>query len=468
MIPAKVQQLFDAFESEDRDLYLVGGAVRDYLLGTDLDDLDDLDFCTDARPKTSRQILNKHGFQTYDLGFEFGTVGTILRDSDSDSFPKDCQITTYRSDEYYRRGSRHPSVEFGDTLQQDLSRRDFSINSIAMDGNATFIDPHGGRRDLEQGILRVIGDPRETLAEDPLRIMRTGRFISRLGFEPTDVLKEAAHAKAHCILEISRERWYEEMTKLLVGTYLEEAFDFLHRSRLLGIILPEIEALVRSEPPASDAANLWTSTIQLLGDLPAKPKFRWGGLLLNIGKIWTRLEAEGDVSYPGHRAQARMLFSELSTRFRFDNETKKFVKAALRHADTLPEISTEALTDPDVRRFVTNRDPYPDELLTFEEALAGLEPRKRAESKKQLIDEIRARMRKLKHRETLRPSLPSGLGNSIMDALDLEPSPVIGQLKNLLTDKIIAGDLEDNRAAPYYVDYLKQRNLDAFFESEDP
>ncbi|MFW5968725.1 MAG: CCA tRNA nucleotidyltransferase, partial [Persicimonas sp.] len=198
--PEPVQELFDTFEKAGRDLYLVGGAVRDWALGEPVENLDDLDFCTDARPEETARILRDGNFHVYELGAEFGTVGAVVHGPEGEGYPKDCQITTYRSEEYYRRGSRHPSVEFGDTIEQDLGRRDFSINSMALDGRGELVDPYDGRSDLEDGILRVIGDPLETLAEDPLRILRVGRFMSKLGFEPTDELREAAAERAHCIL----------------------------------------------------------------------------------------------------------------------------------------------------------------------------------------------------------------------------------------------------------------------------
>ena len=154
------------------------------------------------------------------------------------------QVTTYRSAEYYRRGSRHPVVKFGDTIDQDLGRRDFSINSIALDKDNKFVDPYDGLGDLERGILRVVGDPYETLAEDPLRILRIGRFKSRLGFDVDAELHKAAFGRADCILDISRERWLQEMTKLLKGDHVADALNFLHEVRILGIILPEVSALV--------------------------------------------------------------------------------------------------------------------------------------------------------------------------------------------------------------------------------
>ncbi|MEL6181784.1 MAG: hypothetical protein AAFS10_22685, partial [Myxococcota bacterium] len=134
-----IRALFDVFADAGAELYLVGGAVRDLALGATVVDLDDLDFATSARPDQTLALLKAHRYRTYAMGIEFGTVGAVLKGPRHKGFPKDVQITTYRSGEYYRRGSRHPVVQFGDTLDQDLKRRDFSINSIAMDADGNYV-----------------------------------------------------------------------------------------------------------------------------------------------------------------------------------------------------------------------------------------------------------------------------------------------------------------------------------------
>ena len=159
-----MRRLFEAFHSAGKELFLVGGAVRDLAMGGSEVDLDDLDFTTNCLPDETLAILQGNGFRTYEMGIEFGTVGAVLSGPPSGGFPKDVQVTTYRSGEYYRRGSRHPTVSFGDTLAQDLRRRDFSINSIAMDIDGNWVDPYGGLRDIEAGVLRVVGDAEDWAA----------------------------------------------------------------------------------------------------------------------------------------------------------------------------------------------------------------------------------------------------------------------------------------------------------------
>lgn len=514
--PKTVQALFDAFTRAGRDLYLVGGAVRDFELGQPFESLDDLDFCTDARPPETIKILRDGGFSVYELGAEFGTVGAVLyapSKDDADTkpsphavYPKDCQITTYRSEEFYQRGSRHPSVEFGDTIEQDLGRRDFSINSIALDRNGDLFDPYDGKKDLEAGILRVIGDPLETLAEDPLRILRVGRFISKLGFEPTPELREAADARADGILDISAERWLQEMTKLLRGDYLGESMLFLHQIRILGMILPEVDALFDfypGKPLCSDSrpdnsveddavvgeiddggvedevaaqpGPFWRGTIRAIKAAPrveagADSRLRWALLLQHIGKRWTKtVTPDGDgqpkISYPGHQKVAAHAAGELAARFRFDNETTREVRALLLKFDADNFYAPE-WSDPQIRRFVRRADPYLDPLLNFARAsAAAIESDDVRQNKLASIEAFAARIDQLAAEQKLRPELPGGIGNPLMKQLGLKPSPLIGELKNWLEEEIIDERIESRQSADYYVDYTRRVNPSFLAES---
>ncbi len=456
LFPPKVNALFEAFEEEGHELYLVGGAVRDWALGASMTDLQDLDFCTDARPDETWRILEAHGFSTYDLGVEFGTVGSVLRGPAEQGYPKDCEITTYRSDEYYRRGSRHPEVEFGDTIEQDLGRRDFSINSMALDGAGELKDPYGGRDDLDAGILRVIGDPSETLAEDPLRILRVGRFMSKLGFEPTDALREASAVRADHLLEISRERWYQETTKLLRGRHPADALRYLYRVRALGIMLPELVNLVDlHESSPVHHKDVWAHTLKVVERAPATAPMRWAALLHDIGKPWTRVVDDDRVTFHRHEKHGAMLFEGIRKRFKFDNATGDEVAFIIEHHGRTPQYTGE-WSDAAVRRYVREMDPYVASMLEF--ARADLttdvdEKRRRALAR---IDELEERIDELQRRRELRPTLPTGLGDELMDRFDLEPSPLIGELKDYLEEGIVEGWFENERDSRYYVRCLEE------------
>ncbi len=454
--PPRVQCLFDAFDQEGEDLYLVGGAVRDRELGASMEALDDLDFCTSARPDTTEHILRYDDFDIYELGKEFGTVGCVLHGPDDEGYPKDCQITTYRSDEYYRRGSRHPDVEFGDTIEEDLSRRDFSINSMAMDGDGEVFDPYGGAEDLEAGILRVIGDASETLAEDPLRILRVGRFMSRLDFEPRDGLREACRERADHLLEISRERWLQSMTKLLKASHPRVALEFLEDVRALGIMLPEVASLVdlHASSPIHHK-DVWDHTLQVVEQSKPTAAQRWAALLHDIGKPWTRTLRDGNITFYRHEEHGAMLFEGIRERFRFDNETADAIAFIIENHGRTTQYTGE-WSDAAVRRYVRDMDPYVDAMLEFARADLTTSIDEKRERALDQIDELEARIESLERERTLRPELPSGLGYNLMETFNLGESPLIGELKDYLEDAIVEGRLENDRQARYYIDHLSE------------
>ena len=453
-----MKRLFEAFSKAGKELYLVGGAVRDIALGIPMDELDDLDFCTNARPEESLAIIKRAGLPHYDMGFEFGTVGAVLHGPREKGFPKDCQVTTYRSEEYYRRGSRHPEVKFGDTIEQDLGRRDFSINSMAIDQHEAFIDPYGGLDDLQAGILRVVGDPWETLAEDPLRILRVARFRSRLGFDVDGDLFQASYDRAEHILNISRERWLQEMTKILRGAYLREGMEFLYNVRVLGMILPEVAVLKGFEKSSPvHHKDIWDHTLQVVLQTPEDDALQWAALLHDMGKVWTRRvdEKEGKVTFLRHEEQGSILFEGIAPRFRFDNATTKRVAFLIANHSRPHHYSSE-WSDGAVRRFVRDMDPYLESILDF--CRADLTTRDEVRRKEALsrLEELTERIEKLAAEDTLRVELPGGLGKDLIRAFELKPSKLIGELKEVLEERIMDGLLESGQPANYYVEHLRQ------------
>ena len=453
-----MKRLFDAFEEAGRELYLVGGAVRDIALGIPEEELDDLDFCTNARPEESLQIIKDAGLPHYDMGIEFGTVGAVLHGPKDEGYPKDCQVTTYRSEEYYRRGSRHPQVKFGDTIEQDLGRRDFSINSMAIDGEGNFIDPYGGLDDLKEGLLRVIGDPWETLAEDPLRILRVARFQSRLGFEIDEDLHCACYDRAEYILDISRERWLQEMTKILRGTYLHEAMEFLYEVRILGMVLPEVAVMKGfHESSPIHHKDIWDHTLQVVTQAPDDDGLKWAGLLHDVGKVWTRrIDEEGEkVTFYRHEEQGAMLFEGIARRFKLDNATTKRVDFIIRHHGRPVQYLSE-WSDAAVRRFVRDMDPYLDSIIEFARAdlTTGYESKRRKALER--LEELESRIEQLEADDSLRPRLPKGFGNDLMEAFSLKPSELVGELKDAVERRIMEGVLESGREARYYLENLRQ------------
>jgi poly(A) polymerase len=452
-----MERLFKAFERAGKELFLVGGAVRELARGIPFEAIDDLDFCTNALPEETLKILEGIDQLIYDVGIEFGTVGTVLYHDEREGYPKDCQITTYRSEEYYRRGSRHPQVRYGETLMQDLKRRDFSINSIAMNAAGEYVDPYDGRGDLERGIIRVVGDPLETLAEDPLRILRVGRFIAKLGFDADEELASACRERARNILEISRERWLQEMTKLLVAKHSDRGLRFLHEVEILAVILPEVERFFgptgEKEPSVvfdrEEGLRRWEHTLKVLMATERQASQRWAALLIDVDK------GAGDNLEE---------IENVARRFKFDNATTHEVKALVR-THGLANTYQPGWDDPRVRRLVRELDPYLDAALAFARADVGAAtPEEEARALAEL-DELEARIRTLEDQGALRPDLPSGFGNEVIDAFGLKPGRIIGQIKEFLEEEMLDGSIAMELEASNYIDYLRA-HMPSFLKEE--
>lgn len=467
-----MQRLFEIFARAGRELFLVGGAVRDLAMGRGYRALDDLDFATNALPEESLDLLQRANFKTFDVGIEFGTVGTVLKGPREQGYPKDVQITTYRSSETYRRGSRHPVIRFGATLDEDLWRRDFSINSIAMDAQGEFVDPYDGRRDITLRLLRAVGDPLERLAEDPLRTLRVARFMSKLGFTPDAALERAAAARSTWLLDIARQRWLQEMDKLLVGPHPREALRFLVRVGAMNVLLPELVALCdlhRRCPAGVAHADFWEATLERVARSGPDLSLSWAALLADTGRPWTRTLASGadadglalaglsadafpqapapsdSVIFQNEAMMASALSRGIGRRFHFDN-------ARLEEVAWLLERQRAALAwspswgDAQVRRFVR------DMAGSHKAALALgwlLEP-----ARGDALDALEAHIARLEASGALVPELPKNMGGALMKALNLRPGPILGELVDWLQEEIIEGALPSGQEPEVYIAHL--------------
>ncbi|HET7093641.1 MAG TPA: RNA nucleotidyltransferase, partial [Thermomicrobiales bacterium] len=295
-------RLGERFAAAGETLYLVGGIVRDLLLGRDLPA--DLDFTTSAAPEVSQRLTNAAGADSiYLVGERFGTVGAVFGGAPDRVL---VEITTYRR-EHYPDATRFPVVRFEASLIDDLSRRDFTINAIAADAlTGEIVDPFGGEADIALGVLRAVGNPDERFAEDPLRLLRAARFVAQLGFR-LDWETEAAMARhAADLRRISRERIYAELTKLLVGPFADYGLDALRRAGLLAEAIPELAPL--SEEAELDLRgrmnrekDLWEHTLRVVDKAPARPIVRWAALLHDAAKPHTRsVSPDGQIHFFGH------------------------------------------------------------------------------------------------------------------------------------------------------------------------
>ncbi|HSB79951.1 MAG TPA: HD domain-containing protein [Candidatus Methylomirabilis sp.] len=445
-------RLFDLFKQTGYDLYLVGGAVRDHLLGMALEDLVDVDFATSALPAESARILRAAGLPVFTVGSRFGTVGTVLEDG---GFRKEVQVTTFRG-EIYINGSRKPRVSFGKDLEVDLSRRDFSINAMAMTRDRRLVDPYGGEKDLEQRVLRTVGDPHTIFREDPLRTLRAARFIATLGMHPEPEVTRIVRELADEILTVSRERWLIEMNKLLPGVTVELALGFLADTGLLARLLPEAQAMVEFKAGQGRHHHkaLWPHTTAVVGQAPARVAVRWAALLHDAGKVTTRsVDAAGEVHFFGHEAVGASLVDDVARRFRFPQALHQQVHTmVLMHQR--PALYEHGWTDGAVRRLIRDAGDVLTDLLDLSRAdVTSHRPGVR-EAVLERLAELEARTAELREKDGQGPLLPKGIGLAIMQHFGLGAGPQVGELKGCLEQAVLDGELPRDGAAPEYLAYL--------------
>jgi poly(A) polymerase len=265
---AQVRDIIESVSAIVEPVYLVGGSVRDALMGRECTDFD---FSTPLGPDAIEQAVRAAGRRPYLMGKRFGTVAFRLEDLT-------IEVTSFRS-ENYREGSRRPSVEFLPDLEQDLSRRDFTVNAMALHGDE-LIDLSGGQADLEAGLVRAVGDPTARFSEDPLRMLRAARFVSQLDFEIDSRTRQAAAGLADRILFVARERWMIELDRLLVGPGVEAALSLLADTGLLRFLLPEIGLQTHiARDTQQGARSVFDLTVEAVGSAPTEITARWAALL---------------------------------------------------------------------------------------------------------------------------------------------------------------------------------------------
>lgn len=436
-----VRTLATAFAGAGAELYLVGGPVRDVLLDRNVPN--DLDFATSIPPAQTREIANELPHQgLYDVGEKFGTIGVILPAGD---MTIQVEITTYRSEEY-ETGSRHPAVAFGTSVEDDLSRRDVTINAIAIDiQTGDVIDPFYGQADIAMGVLRAVGDPDERFAEDPLRLLRVARFVSQLGFAVEAGTLEAMTRQAETLASISKERILSELTKLLCGDYADYGLDVLLETGLLTIAMPELiplEGAASDHPGIHREKDLWNHTKRVVMQAPARPVVRWAALLHDAAKPLTRsVDSRGDVHFYGHEKVGADLARKLMHRLKADKKTRQqvcqLVDLHLRPA----AYDTASWTDSAVRRLALEAGDVLYDLLDLAAAdvTSGRIDKQRAAARR--VKGLRDHIERLEAEQEL-AELQSPLdGNDLMAMFDRRPGRWIAEIKDHLRELVIDGEL---------------------------
>jgi putative nucleotidyltransferase with HDIG domain len=305
-------------------VYLVGGAVRDYIMDKEVDDYD---FTTPYTPDEIEAILLEKNpdRKIWLSGKRFGTIATKLYISDPicSKFPK-VEITTFREEVY--EGSRKPKVEFVRSLEQDLMRRDFTMNAIALrmkKDHFHFIDPFNGMDDIENGIVRAVGSPRQRFKEDPLRMLRAARFMSTLGFSIEENTGKRILDGAPQIISVSKERWTQELDKLLMGDYVANGLNALMAWRLMNYMIPELVIQFEYDQmtPYHDF-TLWEHTVKVVEAVPKDINLKWAALLHDVGKPFVaKMKPSGEQKiYVGHELVGKEMAIKIGRYLKWSKE----------------------------------------------------------------------------------------------------------------------------------------------------
>ena len=313
---AAATSVFEQLRARGYSAYFVGGCVRDLLLGTAPQDYD---VATSARPEQVMSLFP----ETIAVGAQFGVVLVVMR-TEGES-PIHVEVATYRNDVGYSDG-RHPdAVRYSDTPQEDVQRRDFTLNGLLLDPISNeVLDYVGGRADLERKIIRTIGDPRQRFHEDKLRMMRAVRFAARLGYEIEPKTLTAIRELARDVHQVSRERIRDELDKMLTEGHARRCFELLDESGLLIEVLPEVNAMkgVAQPPQYHPEGDVWTHTLMLLEGLEkgCSKALAWGVLLHDVGKPPTFRLAPDRIRFDNHAEVGMRMAEEICRRLRFPND----------------------------------------------------------------------------------------------------------------------------------------------------
>ncbi len=438
-----VERLAAAFAESDHELSLVGGIVRDALLG--FQPHFDLDFTTDAHPEQILALAPRTGAtSTYDIGAKFGTIGLVFTGVAGDD-PITVEITTYRS-EHYPDESRHPEVQFGTDLTADLARRDFTINAMAVNVlTGELVDPFGGQPDLHQGIIRAVGDPMHRFDEDPLRLLRAARFVSQLGFMIEPDTLDAMIEMAPSIDRISRERIYAELTRLVTGTYASHALETLAQTGLLELTMPGLKPLSEEtgdRGPVHREKDLWEHTKKVVEKAEQRPMLRWAALMHDAAKPMTRgFDANGEIHFIGHEREGAMLARKVLEGLHADRATVN----AVSHIVELhgrPGTYERDWTDSAVRRLMLDAGDELDDLLDLAAADVTSARAFRQQAAAQRIAGLRSHIERLEiEREADQWRSPLD-GDELMAAFDRKPGRWIAEIKDHLRELVIDGELD--------------------------
>lgn len=445
MIPARLQglieetrELAERFAAAGHQLYLVGGVVRDALLG-DLADATDLDFTTDALPDEIEQIVSSWADAVWTQGKRFGTIGLKKNG-------RPIEITTHRG-EAYQPDSRKPEVEFSTSVETDLSRRDFTVNAMALRlGELELIDPFGGAADLVAKRLRTPIAAEQSFDDDPLRMLRAARFIARLELVPEqDVLNAIEKLKSRLSI-VSAERIRDELDKLLMVDRPGNGLWFLVNTGLAHEFLPELPALALEQDPIHRHKDVLAHTIAVVEKTSPERVLRLAALFHDVGKPRTRTVGTNGVSFHHHEVVGARMTRDRMRALRYSTEdvdnVSKLVELHLRfHTYKM------GWTDSAIRRYVRDAGPLLERLNELTRCDCTTRNQAKARELSRRMDELESKIVELREREEIDAIRPELDGKAVMEHLSVPPGPIVGEaLAFLLQIRLDEGVLGEQEA----------------------
>jgi poly(A) polymerase len=462
-------ELGELFARAGHELALVGGPVRDVFLGQRPDDFD---LTTDAVPEKVLTIVGAWADKTWTVGIEFGTIG--LRKGEMIF-----EITTYRSESYGPR-SRKPDVKYGTSLEEDLVRRDFTINAMAARlPSYEFVDPFGGLAALRDSVIRTPGRPEDSFSDDPLRILRAARFAARFGFTVADDVQAAMRAQASRLSIVSAERITEELTKLMLTDDPATGIDLLVRTSVADQVLPELPALRMEVDEHHHHKDVYEHSLTVLRQaIELEPRYglsadlvlRLAAILHDIGKPKTRtLLPGGKVAFHHHEVVGAKMARKRLTELRFGKEVVAEVSRLVELHLRFHGYGTGEWTDSAVRRYVRDAGPLLTRLHALTRADCTTRNARKAARLATAYDALEARIEELREQEELDKIRPELDGTEIMRILGLSQGPLVGRARDYLLEvRIEQGELGRERVTQELLRWAEAEGLRPPEEREPP
>lgn len=443
-LPPGAVALSRALGTAGFDALLVGGAVRDGLLGREVCDLD---LVTDAPAEAIRRLADgAPGVRAvYGVGERFGTMGVALEDGAV------VEVSTYRPDAL-------PAAATAERFALDAGHRDATVNAIALDlANGTLLDPLGGVADLDAGLLRAPGEPADRFAEDPLRVLRVARLVAQLGFTVEPRTAEAMASTASRLAEVAPERVRCELTKLLVAPGATDGLLVAQSSGALATVLPEVAALHGITQPSFHDLDALAHTLQAVGLTPPTPVLRWAALLHDVGKAACRsVDPDGRIRFLGHAKEGARIAQMVCERLRFSNAEKSAIVHLVAEHMRLGEVNADnpRSVDRAVRRLDLSRGPAT--LASAEDALELTLADFSATAHREEAPEVRRRLATAlaasRERGSAEPVRSPLSGRELMERLGLDEGPELGAVKRAVIEAVADGRIaSDDKAAAFRV-----------------